>query len=181
MLNLIRQDNAKDDNDDATLLKILFSYCGVGLWDAKLHNGDPMHEKSEWTWSGEFRRLLGFDRNDTRNFPNVVNSWSDRLHTEDKQPTFDAFMACINDKTGKTDYDVEYRVKMYNGEYRWFRAVGGVSRDKNGFPLRACGALIDIHEQKNIKQRYEVLSHYAGVGLWDAVLHNGDPMHEKSQ
>jgi hypothetical protein len=62
----------------AEWLTVLEGHCGVGLWDAILHAGDPMHPASRWTWSSEFRRLCGFSNESE--FPNVVQSWSDRLH-----------------------------------------------------------------------------------------------------
>ncbi|MEQ9125486.1 MAG: PAS domain-containing protein, partial [Alphaproteobacteria bacterium] len=120
-----------------------------------LHEGDPLHERSRWTWSGEFRRLLGFDRNDFRGFPNAAASWSDRLHPEDADPTLQAFLACLNDRSGATGYDIAYRQKVRSGQYRWFRAVGGVSRDPDGLALRACGSLIDIHDLKSAEIRRE--------------------------
>ena len=69
--------------------ELLDSSCGVGLWEAVLVNADAMDRRSVWTWSAEFRRLVGYD--DERDFPNVVQSWSDRLHPEDSPPTFAAF------------------------------------------------------------------------------------------
>jgi PAS domain-containing protein len=135
-----------------------------------------MHAESRWTWSPEFRRLLGFAPRDTAGFPDVVGSWADRLHPEDAPPTFAAFNGCLNDRTGRTGYDVTYRLKMKDGSYRWFRAIGGVSRDASGMAARACGALIDVDAQRNEDERSSLLGRFAGVGLWDAVLHNGDPM-----
>ncbi|SBW03117.1 putative methyl-accepting chemotaxis sensory transducer [uncultured Alphaproteobacteria bacterium] len=161
-------------------LELLGRHAGVGLWDAVLHDGDPMHEKSAWRWSGEFRRLLGFARDDVRGFPDVVASWADRLHSDDAQPTFAAFAACLGDRSGRTGYDVTYRLKMKDGGYRWFRAIGGVARDAQGVAVRACGSLIDIDAEKAELERAAVLDAHAGVGLWDAIFHEGDPMHEKS-
>jgi len=129
-------------------MALLSRYAGVGLWDALLHDGDPMHAKSRWRWSEEFRRLIGFDHGDTSGFPDVVGSWADRLHPEDAQPTFQAFGACLNDRTGRTGYDVTYRLKMKDGAYRWFRAIGGVARDAGGRAERACGALIRRQYQR---------------------------------
>ena len=48
-------------------LDILSTHAGVGLWDAILFEGDPMHAKARWTWSPEFRRLCGFS--DAAEFP----------------------------------------------------------------------------------------------------------------
>ncbi len=53
---------------------LLDEACGIGLWEAVLHNGDPTHEQSRWTWSAEFRRMLGHDNE--RDFPNVFKSWA---------------------------------------------------------------------------------------------------------
>ncbi|ASG20467.1 methyl-accepting chemotaxis protein [Nitrospirillum viridazoti] len=128
-------------------LDILAGHSGVGLWDAILYNGDAMHEKARWTWSPEFRRLCGFSSE--REFPNVVHSWSDRLHPEDAGPTFAAFAAAL--KSGST-YDVTYRLKVKDGSYRWFRATGGVILDERGVPRRACGSLVDVHAVKQAEQ-----------------------------
>jgi PAS fold len=77
----------------AEWLEVLERHCGVGLWDAILHDGDAMHARSRWTWSAEFRRLCGFT--DDAEFPNVVQSWSDRLHPDDVAGTFAAFGAAL--------------------------------------------------------------------------------------
>jgi hypothetical protein len=127
----------------AELLAVLERHCGVGLWDAILFNGDAMHPKSRWTWSPEFRRLCGFT--DETDFPNVVQSWSDRLHPEDVEPTFAAFGGAL--QTGK-QYDTTYRLRMKDGSYRWFRATGGVVKDQHGIARRACGSLVDIQMMK---------------------------------
>ena len=123
-------------------LDILGSHAGVGLWDAILHEGDPMHAKARWTWSAEFRRLCGFDT--AAEFPDVVQSWSDRLHPEDVEKTFAAFMGALNRIHGTDSYDTTYRLKTRDGAWRWFRATGGVVRDSAGKPRRACGSLVDI-------------------------------------
>src|ERR1700748_3485944 len=101
--------------DKAEWLDVLDRHSGVGLWDAILYNGDAMHAKSRWTWSAEFRRLCGFTGE--ADFPNVVQSWSDRLHPEDVEPTFAAFGAAL--QTGGL-YDTNYRLKVKDGSFRWF-------------------------------------------------------------
>ena len=162
------------------LWNLLSRHSGVGLWDAVLVDGDPMGSDSRWRWSHEFRRLLGFEPDDMTGFPDVVGSWADRLHMEDADRTFEAFGACLNDQTGKIGYDVEYRLKMRDGTYRWFRAIGGVARGADGVAERACGALIDVDAEKNAAERAKLLDIYSGVGLWDAVLADGDPMASES-
>ncbi|HVJ41569.1 MAG TPA: methyl-accepting chemotaxis protein [Dongiaceae bacterium] len=133
--------------DKVEWLDILGRHSGVGLWDAVLVNGDAMHKNSRWTWTPEFRRLCGFSSE--AEFPNVVHSWSDRLHPEDAGPTFAAFAQALKSGSG---YDVTYRLKVKDGSYRWFRATGGVVKDAAGVPRRACGSLVDIHPAKQAEE-----------------------------
>jgi PAS domain-containing protein/uncharacterized protein YukE len=169
------------DDDVEELIGLLNEHAGVGLWDARLAHGDPAHAASQWRWSPVFRRLLGFAGDDIVGFPDRMESWSDRLHPQDVDPTFAAFGACLADRSGKTGYDVVYRLRMKDGHYRWFRAVGGVARDRAGVAARACGALIDVHREREEAERQALLDAFAGVGLWDAILHEGDPAHPQSQ
>ncbi len=125
----------------AEWLDTLSHHCGIGLWDAVLFNGDATHPKARWTWSQEFRRLCGFSSE--AEFPNLMKSWSDRLHPDDVEATFAAFGSTCATGTG---YDVKYRLKMKDGSYRWFRATGGVVLDENRKPRRACGSLVDIDD-----------------------------------
>src|SRR5581483_7678242 len=82
---------------------LLDTACGVGLWQAVLFNADAFDPQSVWTWSPEFRRLLGYSNE--VDFPNVCQSWSDKLHPDDVAATFAAFNTHLKDKTGATRYD----------------------------------------------------------------------------
>jgi diguanylate cyclase (GGDEF)-like protein len=121
-------------------------------------SGDPVNPKNKFTWSQEFRNMLGFDVEG--DFPNVLHSWSDRLHPDDKERTLTAFEAHIADRTGNTPYDIEYRLMLKTGEYRYFRAFGETLRGDAGIPLRVAGALQDIDEskQESIKVYYDGLT-----------------------
>jgi methyl-accepting chemotaxis protein len=125
--------------------ELLDSTCGIGLWEAVLHNADALHPRSVWTWSPEFRRLVGYSSE--LDFPNVCQSWSDKLHPDDVQPTFAAFAGHLTERTGAARYDVTYRLRTRSGDYRWYRATGGCRHAADG-TIRACGSLTDIQEQK---------------------------------
>ena len=144
---------------------VLDSACGVGLWDALLHNADAMHPESLWTWSSEFRRLLDFSS--AADFPDVVHSWSDRLHPDDAPPTFAAFAKSLEDTSGRCSYDVEYRMKMRDGSYRWFRATGGCKLDAKG-RIHACGSFSDIHGARQAQTK--VAAEAAAATVFVATL-----------
>jgi PAS domain S-box-containing protein len=117
--------------------------------------GDPVNPQNKLVWTQEFRQMLGF--NNEREFPNVLGSWSDRLHPDDKKRTVAAFTAHLNDNTGKTPFNVEYRLMVKSGEYRYFHAFGTTLRDGAGTPLRVAGALMDIDTRKQTQNQLMVM------------------------
>jgi len=126
--------------------KLANQALNLGLWDMDVVAGDPVNPGNTFIWSDEFRRMLGFT--DTGDFPDKLNSWSDRLHPEDKDITLAKFAGHMLDRTGKTPYDLEYRLQIKSGEYRWFRALGKTMRAPDGTPIKVAGALLDIHDEK---------------------------------
>ncbi|MDR2581344.1 MAG: response regulator [Fibromonadaceae bacterium] len=136
---------------DLMKYKLTSDTLGIALWDMDVVSGDPINPNNKFTWSQEFRNMLGFS--DESDFPNVLYSWSDRLHPEDKEMTLSAFAAHIVDRTGKTPYDLEYRLLLKDESYRSFRAFGTTLRDSEGVPLRVAGALEDITEKKQMEEK----------------------------
>ncbi len=127
--------------------EMLRNSAGVGLFDAVIHDGDAMSPKSVWNWSPEFRRLCGFAPTDP--FPNVAQSWTDRIHPDDLAQTMTDVAACLQ---AGSSYDLVYRMKTKNGVYRWFRATGTIALDRQGRPRRSCGALVDIQANKDAEE-----------------------------
>ncbi len=169
-----------------TRLDLLVEASRIGLWDMSVIAGDPVNPKNEFWWSDHFRKMLGFQ--DERDFPNVLDSWASRLHPDDKEWVLDAFAKHLNDKTGKTPYDVEYQLQLKTGEYRWFRATGTTMRDRRGLPVRVAGSLADITERKLSEQqlqhslrRFELINRASNVGLWDMTVIAGDPVNPKNE
>ena len=111
---------------------------------------DPSNPKNPFWWSQQFRRLLGY--RDESDFPNVLNSWSDSLHPEDKQAALDAFSNHVNDYSGRTPFDIEYRSRKKDGSYRWFKAVGTTVRESDGTPIVVAGSILDITDSKKNKE-----------------------------
>jgi len=142
-------------------LDLVVKATKIGLWEMEVIHDDPLNPKNPFFWSDEFRYMLGFE--DENDFPNQTSSWSSRLHPVDKVKTLLAFKNHLLDTTGKTPYDVEYRLRKKNGVYAYYHASGETIRDEHGTPLRVAGSLMDITETKNIildteRQRIEAES-----------------------
>lgn len=139
-----------------TRLKIAAKMAKVGLWDMDVISEDPVNPNNKFIWSDEFRRLLGFS--DENDFPNKLSSWRDRIHPDDLEKVVGAFKDHITDHSGRTPYNLDYRLKTKNDEYKWFHAEGATTRDKSGMPLTVLGSIVDITEVKTRKEKSIELS-----------------------
>ncbi len=133
---------------DLTKYQLASKVFGIAHWNMDVMDGNPADPNNKFTWSPEFRHMLGFANE--AEFPNVLSSWSSRLHPDDAERVLALFVAHIADRTGKTPYNPEYRLRLKSGEYRYFRAMGSTVRDSAGRPLRVAGAIEDITEQKQV-------------------------------
>ena len=118
------------------------------------------------TWSDEFRRMIGYHGMD--DFPDVLESWSDLLHPDDRERVLKEYNETISDYTGQKTYDVEYRLRTKNRGYRWYRAVGKPTRRPDGSPITYIGVFMDITEQKKMMQELAEQRESLSVALEDA-------------
>jgi PAS domain S-box-containing protein len=81
--------------------------------------------------------------------------WAPVLHPQDLQRTTDAWNHAV--ATGAI-YQVEHRVRMADGSYRWHLSRGIPMLDEKGGILRWFGTATDIHD---LKQAEEQLQQYA--------------------
>ena len=127
-----------------------------GSWSMNVIGRDASNPNNPFWWSQQFRRLLGYkDEND---FPNVLNSWSDSLHPEDKQAALNAFNDHVSDYSGRTPFDIEYRLRRKDGTYRWFKAVGTTVRESDGTPIVVAGSILDITDSKKAREIEQEMS-----------------------
>ncbi|MGB9090140.1 MAG: PAS domain-containing protein [Pseudomonas farsensis] len=138
-----------------------------GLWDIEVVAGDPANPSNTIWWSSQMRRLLGCST--VEEFPNTLESWTSRLHPDDSARAIAAFVAHVDDRSGNTPFDVEYRLRHQSGAYRWFRGRGQTRRAQDGAPLRVVGAITDIHarhEESTIReaqaQQHQVMQETLG-------------------
>ena len=130
-------------NKETQAMQIIHSVLDSGPWTMEF---DENNQVVKCTWSDTFRKLVGFDSEEE--FPNKLESWSDRLHKSDKNFVLKAFWDTVNDTTGQTVYDVEYRLLTKNKGWRWYHAAGNVIRNADGSPLVFVGLFIDIDDNK---------------------------------
>ena len=69
--------------------------------------------------------------------------WLVTLHPDDREPTRHFWLESVADRH---PYDVEYRVRRRDGEYRWFKTRGVPIRDRGGNIIKWFGTCTDITE-----------------------------------
>ena len=110
-------------------------------------NGEIVHVN----WSHAFRQILGY--HDILDFPNKLDSWSNLLHPEDYDRVMQLLLETIADKANTTKYNVEYRLKMQDGQYHWFRASEEVIRRLDGSANRIAGIISNIDAEKRSRMQ----------------------------
>ena len=129
-------------------LRNLHEALGSGAWKLEYNERG---ELIRCTWSDTLRRMLGFQSE--LDFPNAFESWSDRLHPDDKAYTLREYRDTVTDYTGKKTYDVEYRMQNKDGTYHWYRAAGRLSRRADGSPVSFNGVFINRDEKHALYER----------------------------
>ncbi|MCR5649917.1 MAG: PAS domain-containing protein [Lachnospiraceae bacterium] len=121
----------------------------LGIWKCAYdENGNQLNAY----YTDEFRRMLGFTRQE---LPDTLESLGAIIHPDDTELAFGAYGAAAGDKSGRTKYDVEYRIKTKSQGYKWFHAAGECMRWPNGNPREFIGTFSDIDEQKKAAEVFE--------------------------
>ncbi len=106
-----------------------------GLWDWDIQTNKVFY-------ATRFKELLGLRCDEMRDH---FSEFESRLHPEDHDPIQAAIQRHL---TLHEPYDVQYRLQLKNGAYRWFRARGQAIWNERGQATRMAGSITDIHDQK---------------------------------
>ncbi len=144
-------------NKETNAMQIIHSVLDSGPWRIEFdENGQIL----QCNWSDTFRKLLGFSFKEE--FPNTLEAWSDRLHRSDKDAVLKAFWDTVNDTSGNTVYDVEYRLLTKNSGFKWYHAAGNIIRSAEGRPQTFVGLFTDIDENKrneiNLMEQFNIVN-----------------------
>ncbi|MCR4842001.1 MAG: PAS domain-containing protein, partial [Eubacterium sp.] len=132
-----------------TMLETINNSAHLGIWIAYF---DEDGNQSNVRYSDEFRRMLGYSPSE---LPDDINALGDLIHPDEVEAVFAAYGAAAGDKTGRSKYDINYRLLTKGGDYKWFHAAGECVRTSDGKPIVFIGGFSDIDDSVHTKEIWE--------------------------
>ncbi len=132
------------------MLESINNSTHLGVWIA-YYNENGQQDRVRY--SDEFRRMLGYN---AQELPDEISALGDLIHPDEAEAVFAAYGAAASDPSGRSKYDIDYRLLTKNGDYKWFHASGECIRTKDGKPIVFIGSFTDIDDRRHTE---EVLIH----------------------
>ena len=144
----------KEKNDELQLLfeefKFVTDFMPQMVWATQPDGYHDFYNKRWYDYTG-----LTFEQTKDK-------GWSLVLHPDDFDHTWKVWDLSL--KTGRA-YETEYRMRRFDGVYRWFLARATPLRDEKGRIVKWFGTCTDVHDQKmasdileqKVKERTEEL------------------------
>ncbi|MBD2199449.1 MULTISPECIES: PAS domain-containing protein [Calothrix] len=126
--------------ENEQLLRLALSGAKAGSWDWEI-------QTNQINWSPENYDLYGLDPNKAQV---EYADWYNTLHPEDKERTHAEVMQVVEQKL--PEYQSEFRIVHPQKGICWLLALGRVTFDRHGEPLRLSGINLDISDRKRAEE-----------------------------
>lgn len=97
--------------------------------------------------------------------------WTESIHPDDFQFCLETYTQAFN---ARQPFEMEYRLRRFDGEYRWLLDTGTPRFDQAGQFLGYIGSCLDISDRKqtatqlkDLSRRLELAVRSAQIGIWD--------------
>lgn len=127
-----RVENALAQSEE--MLRYAALAADIGTWHYDLMTG-------ELIWSDRCKELFGYPHD----FQMSYEAFLDAVAEEDRRRVDQAVQRSLQEKS---DYAVEMRVILQEGQVRWIMSKGHAFYDSQGKPLRMAGIALDITQSK---------------------------------
>lgn len=122
-------------------LRMVIDATNDAIWDWNLITNKAF-------FSNRYYTMLGFEPGE---FEASYQSWRELLHPNDLKFTEIVIKKYLEER--QVDYNLEFRMRTKQGEWRWIQARGKiVERDSQNKPLRLVGTHTDITDRKLVEE-----------------------------
>ncbi|HRY14902.1 MAG: PAS domain S-box protein [Candidatus Competibacteraceae bacterium] len=124
----------------------------IGVWEYD-------HVNDRLFWSPWLYALLGYDIGQA---PSSLAAWLGLIHRDDLPGVQARIAAALTPENSL--YEIEYRLRAADGQWRWFHARGRVMRrDTDGRPLLTAGVQLDISERKHMELLLQTQHEFSAI------------------
>jgi PAS domain S-box-containing protein len=119
----------------------------TGSWAWGVAGGNALHLSEEWY------RIYGFHPEEG------LSAWEERrqrMHPEDRAKWQGVIERAISEKS---DYEVEHRILLPDGTFKYARTVGHPVLNASGDVVQFVGTMVDVTERKRAEEERERLRH----------------------
>jgi two-component system, sensor histidine kinase and response regulator len=103
--------------------------------------------------------------------------WMEAIHPDDRERVRYCWTEAV---AGRADYDVEFRIRRADGEYRWFKARGVPVRDSAGEIVKWFGTCTDISDLRQTEEalrqanaRLDLAVRGSNLSIWECDMPDG--------
>ncbi|WP_440997842.1 EAL domain-containing protein [Arhodomonas sp. SL1] len=98
------------------------------------------------------------------------HGWNPPFHPEDRERAAQRWLQAT--RTGEP-YEIEYRLRRWDGVYRWMLGRALPLRDEAGNIVKWFGTCTDIDDLKRTEERLTEAQHIGNIGDWEYVIASG--------
>jgi PAS domain S-box-containing protein len=121
-------------------LRLALKAARAGAWEWDLASGQTM-------WDESLEQMAAIDRN---TFHGALDSWLELMHPEDVGNVPEAKRRTLEENQ---PYEVEFRIRGPEGDWRHWNTRGDLVRDQGGRPLKLVGISWDVTEAKQAQEQ----------------------------
>jgi PAS domain S-box-containing protein len=112
----------------------------------------------------EWRALTGQTVDEVRG-----QGWLDALHPDDRDRSQVAWQTAVDTRS---TYVTEYRIRRWDGEYRWHQARGVAIQDEDGSIREWVGICVDMEDSKRLREgeaRFHAITNSIDQMIWSTL------------
>jgi PAS domain S-box-containing protein len=158
-----------NSRENRSLMEFLLQSSPIVFYTCSAKDGFPVTYVSP-----NIEELLGYK-------PDTITSatafWPRYIHPDD----FDQLHPNRVSGIKESRQEIEYRLRLPNGSYRWFSDSRILVSDENGEPDVLIGSWTDIHEKREMENNLALREERVRIGLscarltcWDWVINTGE-------
>ena len=163
-----RKQTEANNRKGQRLIEFLLQSSPVVFYTCYLDGGLPINYVSP-----NVEKLLGYK---PETITNTSAFWLQHVHEDDRNQIQSSRIVQLKEDRE----DLEYRLKLSDGSYRWIADSRTVVNDESGEPALIIGCWTDIHETKDAainlalkEDRLRISLKYANLATWDWGINTG--------